>query len=73
MKISIRYCKVVEEIVEVDDKFEKMTDEELLYEDYTKLRKELFDVIDEKTECNAYNDIIDIYSEDTGNLLCEWN
>jgi hypothetical protein len=38
-----------------------------------KLRKELFKDIDKKTECDDYDDIIDTYSEDTGELLCEWN
>lgn len=73
MKISVRYRKVVEEVIEVDDKFEKMADDKLPWEDYTKLRKELFKDIDKKTECDDYDKIIDIYSEDTGELLCEWN
>lgn len=71
MKISVRYRKVVEEVIEVDDKFEKMADYELPWEDYTKLRKELFKDIGKKTECDYYEDIIDAYSEDTGELLCE--
>ena len=73
MKISVRYRKVVEEVIEVDDKFEKMADDELPWEDYTKLRKELFKDIGKKTECDYYEDIIDAYSEDTGELLYEWN
>lgn len=73
MKISIRYRKVVEEVIEVDNKFEKMADDELPWEDYIKLHEELFKDIDKKTECDDYDDIIDVYSEDTGELLCECN
>ena len=66
MKIKISYTKVVEEELEVDDKFLQLTEEggydELSYTEQERLTEELADTVVKNTDA-WYHDIVTIETE----------
>lgn len=76
MKVKVSYTKVVEEIIEVDDKFYKLTDsggyEDLSYEERESLESDLIEEISKLTEDNVhYSEICMASFADTDEIMLE--
>ena len=76
MKVRVSYTKVVEEIIEVDDKFYKLTDsggyEDLSYEERESLESNLIEEISKLTEDHVhYSEICTASFADTDETMLE--
>lgn len=74
MKVVVCYKKVVEEVVEVDDQFEKLTDsggyDDLSYDERDTLESALLETATDRTSA-YYHDIIRVTSAETNELMLE--
>lgn len=74
MKVVICYNKVVEEVIEVDDQFEKLTDsggyDDLSYDERESLESALLEMATDRTSA-YYHDILSITSAETNELMLE--
>ena len=74
MKVVVCYKKVVEEVVEVDDQFEKLTDaggyDDLSYDEREILEGALLEMATDRTSA-YYHDIIRVTSAETNELMLE--
>ena len=74
MKVVVCYTKVVEEIIEVDDQFEKLTDsggyDDLSYDEREALESALLELATDRTSA-YYLDILRITSAETNELMLE--
>ena len=74
MKAVVCYTKVVEEIIEVDDQFEKLTDsggyDDLSYDEREILEGALLETATDRTSA-YYHDILRITSAETNEMMLE--
>ena len=74
MKVVVCYKKVVEEVIEVDDQFEKLTDaggyDDLSYDERETLEGALLETATDHTSA-YYHDILRITSAETNELMLE--
>jgi hypothetical protein len=74
MKVVVCYTKVVEEIIEVDDQFEKLTDsggyDDLSYDEREILEGALLETATDRTSA-YYHDILRITSAETNEMMLE--
>ena len=74
MKVVVCYTKVVEEIIEVDDQFEKLTDsggyDDLSYDERETLEGALLEMATDRTSA-YYLDILRVTSAETNELMLE--
>ena len=74
MKVVVCYTKVVEEVIEVDDQFEKLTDsggyDDLSYDEREILEGALLETATDRTSA-YYHDILSVTSVDTDELMLE--
>lgn len=74
MKVRVSYTKVVEEIIEVDDKFYKLTDsggyEDLSYEERESLESDLIEEISKLTDIH-YTELYQATFADTDEIMLE--
>ena len=74
MKVVVCYKKVVEEIIEVDDQFEKLTDsggyDDLSYDERETLEDALLEMATDRTSA-YYHDILSITSAETNEMMLE--
>ena len=74
MKVVVCYKKVVEEVVEVDDQFEKLTDsggyDDLSYDEREILEGALLETATDRTSA-YYLDILRITSAETNEMMLE--
>ena len=74
MKVVVCYKKVVEEVIEVDDQFEKLTDaggyDDLSYDERDTLESALLETATDRTSA-YYHDIIRVTSAETNELMLE--
>lgn len=73
MKVSVCYTIVKEAIVDVDDKFEPLVDDESLpmFCNRAALRDELIETLYTADEIPDDCDIISVFDDDTGNVIYE--
>lgn len=74
MKVVVSYNKVVEEVIEVDDQFEKLTDsggyDDLSYDEREILVGALLEAATDRTSA-YYLDILSVTSAETNELMLE--
>ena len=74
MKVVVSYNKVVEEVIEVDDQFEKLTDsggyDDLSYDEREILEGALLETATDRTSA-YYLDILRITSAETNEMMLE--
>ena len=74
MKVVVCYTKVVEEVIEVDDQFEKLTDsggyDDLSYDEREALASALIETATDHTSA-YYLDILRVTSAETNELMVE--
>lgn len=74
MKVVVCYKKVVEEVIEVDDQFEKLTDsggyDDLDYDEREALESALLEMATDRTSA-YYHDIIRVTSAEDNELMLE--
>ena len=74
MKVVVRYKKVIEEVIEVDDQFEKLTDsggyDDLSYDERESLESALLEMATDRTSA-YYLDILRVTSAETNELMLE--
>lgn len=74
MKVVVCYTKVVEEIIEVDDQFEKLTDsggyDDLSYDEREILEGALLETATDRTSA-YYHDILRVTSAETNEIMLE--
>lgn len=74
MKVVVTYTKVVEEVIEVDDQFEKLTDsggyDDLSYDEREILEGALLETATDRTSA-YYLDILRITSAETNEMMLE--
>ena len=74
MKVVVGYIKVVEEVIEVDDQFEKLTDsggyDDLSYDEREILEGALLETATDRTSADCL-DILRITSAETNELMLE--
>ena len=74
MKVVVCYTKVVEEVIEVDDQFEKLTDsggyDDLSYDEREVLEGALLETATDRTSA-YYLDILRITSAETNEMMLE--
>lgn len=74
MKVVVCYTKVVEEVIEVDDQFEKLTDsggyDNLSYDERESLESALLEMATDRTSA-YYLDILRVTSAETNELMLE--
>ena len=74
MKVVVCYTKVVEEVIEVDDQFEKLTDsggyDDLSYDERGTLEGALLEMATDRTSA-YYHDIIRVTSVEADELMLE--
>ena len=74
MKVVVCYTKVVEEVIEVDDQFEKLTDsggyDDLSYDQREILEGALLEMATDRTAA-YYHDILCITSAETNEMMLE--
>ena len=74
MKVVVSYNKVVEEVIEVDDQFEKLTDsggyDDLSYDEREILEGALLEAATDRTSA-YYLDILSVTSAKTNELMLE--
>ena len=74
MKVVVCYTKVVEEVIEVDDQFEKLTDsggyDDLSYDKREALESALLELATDRTSA-YYLDILRVTSAETNELMLE--
>ena len=74
MKVVVCYTKVVEEVIEVDDQFEKLTDsggyDDLSYNERESLESALLEMATDRTSA-YYLDILRVTSAETNELMLE--
>ena len=74
MKVVVCYTKVVEEVIEVDDQFEKLTDsgdyDDLSYDERETLEGALLEMATDRTSA-YYHDILRVTSAETNELMLE--
>lgn len=74
MKVIVCYTKVVEEAIEVDDQFEKLTDsggyDNLSYDEREALESALLETVANNTSI-YYRDILSITSAETDQIMLE--
>lgn len=74
MKVVVCYTKVVEEVIEVDDQFEKLTDsggyDDLSYDERECLESALLEMATDRTSA-YYLDILRVTSAETNELMLE--
>lgn len=74
MKVVVCYTKVVEEVIEVDDQFEKLTDsggyDDLSYDERESLVSALLEMATDRTSA-YYLDILRVTSAETNELMLE--
>ena len=74
MKVVVCYTKVVEEVIEVDDQFEKLTDsggyDDLSYDERETLESALLEMATDRTSA-YYLDILRVTSAETNELMLE--
>ena len=74
MKVVVYYTKVVEEVIEVDDQFEKLTDsggyDDLSYDEREILEGALLETATDRTSA-YYHDILRITSAETNEMMLE--
>ena len=74
MKVVVCYTKVVAEVIEIDDQFEKLTDsggyDDLSYDEREALESALLETAADRTS-TYYHDILRITSADTDELMLE--
>jgi hypothetical protein len=74
MKVVVCYTKVVEEVIEVDDQFEKLTDsggyDDLSYDEKETLEGALLEMATDRTSA-YYHDILRITSAETNEMMLE--
>ena len=74
MKVVVCYTKVVEEVIEVDDQFEKLTDsggyDGLSYDEREILEGALLETATDRTSA-YYLDILHITSAETNEMMLE--
>jgi hypothetical protein len=74
MKVVVCYTKVVEEVIEVDDQFEKLTDsggyDDLPYDEREILEGALLETATDRTSA-YYHDILRITSAETNEMMLE--
>lgn len=74
MKVVVCYTKVVEEVIEVDDQFEKLTDsggyDDLSYDERESLESALLEMATDRTSA-YYLDILRVTSAETNELMLE--
>ena len=74
MKVVVCYTKVVEEVIEVDDQFEKLTDaggyDDLSYDERESLESALLEMATDRTSA-YYLDILCVTSAETNELMLE--
>lgn len=74
MKVVVTYTKVVEEVIEVDDQFEKLTDsggyDDLSYDEREVLEGALLETATDRTSA-YYLDILRITSAETNEMMLE--
>jgi hypothetical protein len=74
MKVVVCYTKVVEEIIEVDNQFEKLTDsggyDDLSYDEREILEGALLETATDRTSA-YYHDILRITSAETNEMMLE--
>ena len=72
MQVVVRYTKVVEEIIEVDDQFEKLTDsggyDDLSYDEKETLEGALLEMATDRTSA-YYHDILRVTSAETNEMM----
>ena len=74
MKVVVCYTKVVEEVIEVDDQFKKLTDssgyDDLSYDERESLESALLEMATDRTSA-YYLDILRVTSAETNELMLE--
>ena len=74
MKVVVCYTKVVEEVIEIDDQFEKLTDsggyDDLSYDEREILEGALLETATDRTSA-YYHDILRITSAETNEMMLE--
>ena len=74
MKVVVCYTKVVEEVIEVDDQFEKLTDsggyDDLSYDEREILEGALLEMATDRTSA-YFGDILNVTSAETNELMLE--
>ena len=74
MKVVVCYTKVVEEVIEVDDQFEKLTDsggyDDLSYDERESLESALLEMATDRTSA-YYLDILRVTSAETNEMMLE--
>ena len=74
MKVVVAYTKVVEEVIEVDDKFEKLTDsggyDDLSYDEREALEGALLEIATDRTSA-YFLDILSVTSAETDEIMLE--
>ena len=74
MKVVVCYTKVVEEVIEVDDQFEKLTDsggyDDLSYDERESLESALLELATDRTSA-YFLDILNVTSAETNELMLE--
>lgn len=75
MKVIVCYAKVVEEVIEVDDQFEKLTDSggyyDLSYDEREALAGALLEMATDRTSAYHLDDILRVTSAETNELMLE--
>ena len=74
MKVVVCYTKVVEEVIEVDDQFGKLTDsggyDDLSYDERETLEGALLEMATDRTSA-YYHDILRVTSAETNEIMLE--
>jgi hypothetical protein len=74
MKVVVCYTKVVEEVIEVDDQFEKLTDsggyDDLSYDERETLEGALLEMATDRTSA-YYHDILRVTSAENNEIMLE--
>lgn len=74
MKVVVCYKKVIEEVIEVDDQFEKLTDaggyDDLSYDERETLEGALLEMATDRTSA-YFHDIIRVTSAETNEMMLE--
>lgn len=75
MKIRVSYTTTVDEVIEVDEKFYKLTEpggwNELSHRESETLTAELLDEIVNRTDVSCHHDIINVEEDGTEELMYE--
>ena len=75
MKIRVSYTTTVEEVIEVDEKFYKLTEpggwNDLPHREAETLTEELLEEIVNRTHVNCHHDVINVEEEGTEELMYE--